>query len=86
MQKSIFSKYFTVCAALIIVSITILGAVFLVFASQYFKTDKLELMRRNAEHTAELAKEQWDEAGAMDTRILQLYLATMADAIEADFF
>lgn len=86
MQKSIFSKYFTVCAALIIVSITILGAVFLVFASQYFKTDKLELMRRNAEHTAELAKEQWDEAGAMDTRILQLYLDSMADAIEADFF
>lgn len=63
MQKSIFSKYFTVCATLIIASITVLGAVFLIFASQYFKTDRLNLMRRNAEHAAEFAQKQWSGVG-----------------------
>lgn len=86
MQKSIFSKYFTVCAALIIMSIVILGAVFLIFASQYFKTDKLGLMRRNAEYAAQLAEEQWESSGTVDTDILRLYLETMSDTIDADFF
>lgn len=86
MQKSIFSKYFTVCAALIIASITVLGAVFLIFASQYFKTDKINLMRRNAEHAAEFAQKQWDVSGSLDTDVLQLYLGSMADTIDADFF
>lgn len=86
MQKSIFSKYFTVCAALIIASITVLGAVFLIFASQYFKTDRLNLMRRNAEHAAEFAQKQWSVSGSLDTDVLQLYLGSMADTIDADFF
>ena len=86
MQKSIFSKYFTVCATLIIASITVLGAVFLIFASQYFKTDRLNLMRRNAEHAAEFAQKQWSVSGALDTDVLQLYLGSMADTIDADFF
>ena len=86
MQKSIFSKYFTVCATLIIASITVLGAVFLIFASQYFKTDRLNLMRRNAEHAAEFAQKQWSVSGSLDTDVLQLYLGSMADTIDADFF
>ena len=86
MQKSIFSKYFTVCATLIIASITVLGAVFLIFASQYFKTDRLNLMRRNAEHAAEFAQKQWSVSGALDTDVLQLYSGSMADTIDADFF
>ena len=40
MQKSLFSKFFTVCLSIILASISILGVVLLVFASQYFKNDK----------------------------------------------
>ena len=37
MQKTLFSKHFITVAAIILLSITILGAVLLAFATQYFK-------------------------------------------------
>lgn len=84
MQRSIFSKYFAVCAALIIVSIVVLGAVFLTFASQYLKSDKLDLMKRNADRASQLIREYWDDKS--DPARLQVYLHTMADTIDADLF
>ena len=49
MQKSIFMKYFSVCASLILVSIGILGTAFMLFASQYFKEDKYDMLQSNLE-------------------------------------
>ena len=40
MQKTLFSKHFITVAAIILLSITILGAVLLAFATQYFKQMK----------------------------------------------
>ncbi len=47
MQKSIFSKYFRVCATVVISSIAVLGALFLIFASNYFSSDKATLLEKN---------------------------------------
>ena len=49
MKKSIFAKYFTMCATFVLVSITFLGAVLMIFASQYFKDEKYRLLQANAE-------------------------------------
>ena len=54
MQKSLFSKFFTVCLSIILASISILGVVLLVFASQYFKNDKFDLLSRNCAYLPRL--------------------------------
>lgn len=48
MQKSIFSKYFRVCATVVIASIAVLGSLFITFASNYFSSEKATLLRKNA--------------------------------------
>ncbi|MCL2089308.1 MAG: HAMP domain-containing histidine kinase [Oscillospiraceae bacterium] len=53
MRKSIFFKYFSMCAVMILGSITILGAVLLLFSSQYFKYERYSLLRSNAVRAAE---------------------------------
>lgn len=46
MQKNLFIKYFTICAGMILASITVLGALLMGFASQYFRSDKLKVLDR----------------------------------------
>lgn len=57
MQRSLFRKYFSVCCSVVLMSIVILGILFMVFAAQYFKEDKLGALEKNAEYAAELTLE-----------------------------
>lgn len=57
MQRSLFRKYFSVCCSIVLTSIVILGILFMVFAAQYFKEDKLGALKQNAEYAAELTQE-----------------------------
>lgn len=47
MRKSLFTKYFAICSAVIIISLTLLGAIMMLVAAQYFKTDKYDLLKKN---------------------------------------
>lgn len=88
MQKSIFTKYFSVCAALVIISVTILGAVFLIFASQYFKEDKYHLLESNAQRAADFVSEYYQSGSdaAVGKKVLKNSLAALSEAISANFF
>ena len=44
MQKSIFSKYFRVCATIVLSAVLVLGSLFMVFAARYFSREKLSLL------------------------------------------
>ena len=57
MQRGLFRKYFTMCCSIVLTSIVILGVIFMVFASQYFKEDKMSVLEQNAHYAAELTKE-----------------------------
>lgn len=48
MQKSIFSKYFRVCAVTVLSATLLLGTLFMTFAAQYFSQDKLKLLTGSA--------------------------------------
>lgn len=52
MQKSIFAKYFTFCATMVIGSVVVLGMVFLIFISQYFKNEKYDELYANSSRVA----------------------------------
>ena len=52
MQRSLFRKYFSVCCSIVLMSIVVLGIIFMVFAAQYFREDKLGALEKNAEDAA----------------------------------
>ena len=54
MRKTLFSKHFIMVSAIILLSLVVLGAVLLTFASQYFKQDRYKLLGHNAELAATL--------------------------------
>ena len=48
MQKNLFTKYFTICVTLILSAILLLGSFLMVFAGQYFRNDKMEMLEQYA--------------------------------------
>ncbi len=54
MRHSLFERYFMICSIIIIATVTALGALFLVFVSQYFKQDRYELLMNNARQAANI--------------------------------
>ena len=44
MQKSIFSKYFRVCASIVLSVIVVFGTLFMLFTARYFSREKLSLL------------------------------------------
>ena len=55
--KSIFSKYFVICSAVILISFVCLGAVLLLVSSRYFIDDRKALLKKNCEGAAHEVKE-----------------------------
>ena len=45
--RSIFSKYFVICSAVILISFVCLGAVLLLVSSRYFIDDRKALLKKN---------------------------------------
>lgn len=89
MQKGLFSKYFRICASIILISVMVLGFLLLAFATQYFKQDKMKLLQRNAEQAAALTSNTlnatYDGYYVNPNKVLPGYLI-LSNAIDADIF
>ena len=57
MQRGLVRRYFTMCCSIILTSIILLGVIFMVFAAQYFKEDKLGALEKNAKYAAEMTEQ-----------------------------
>ncbi len=89
MFKSIFAKYFTVISLIIVISFVAMGGMQLLFATQYWVSEKQALLEENtltmakmtAEHTAQdtLNPNQYNIQGDL----LAPYMGIMADALDA---
>lgn len=88
MQKTLFSKHFITIAAIILLSLTILGAVLLAFASQYFKQDRYKLLEHNAGQAASLTYNNFrnNNYQAVSPQIVLPMYTILAGAIEADIY
>ena len=88
MQKSLFSKYYSICVMMILVSIALIGSVFLVLTSNYFEQEKYDLLSRNVKQAVSVTMEDlsvndYDYVSA--SRVLNVY-TILSDAIDADIF
>lgn len=87
MQRTLFRKHFITVAAIILLSITILGAVLLAFASQYFKQDRYRLLEHNANQAATLTYGNFRDNDFLfvQPKIAPMYVI-LANSIEADIY
>lgn len=88
MQQSLFSKYFSVCSAIILGAIAFLGTIFMVLVGQYFKMDKFELLNRNLRQAASITVTNYQQnyySGVTQSTILPVY-AALGNAIDADIY
>lgn len=88
MQKNIFTRYFSICASLILVSMVILGALLMLLFSQYFKTEEYRLLESNVEKAVSVIENNAVEEDPFGTDNLRVtsFLGIMSDAINADVF
>lgn len=88
MQKNLFTKYFTICVGMILASITVLGALLMGFASQYFRGDKLKVLDRYVSQAAVLTLTDYQKNNYLyiDETTLKSVYTVLADAIEATIF
>lgn len=87
MQKSLFAKYYAICCAIILISFTSLGTVFLGVASQYFKMDKQRLLLRNTRQAVVETINNYEKNSYqfIDSRVSSLY-KVFGDSIDATIF
>lgn len=89
MQKSLFTKYFSVCAAIILLTVTALGMMLLIFTTQYFKQDKMKLLHDNAREAANLAlanSTATPEGVTINKVQVVAYFSLLSTAINADVY
>ncbi len=87
-QRSLFRKYFSACASMIILAILFLGVVFLSFASQYFKEDRFKTLEQNAAYALDATEALCIQVGGtytVSSSLGEVY-KPMANAIDADIY
>lgn len=90
MQKTLFKKYLRITSLIIVISFLILSFVMLVFVSNYWQTEKQNLLRKNADSVALIAA---DSATTVDNSVyniqevrMRVFMAAFSDNIDADIF
>lgn len=89
MQKSLFTKYFSICASVILLSTTVLGVLLLALTANYLKNDKLALLERNAGHAAAIAVQDYisnGSTGLINKDNVIDGFTLLAKSIDADLF
>ncbi len=87
-QKTLFSKYFYICSSVILISITFLGVVLLVFASNYFKEDKYAILEKNVGQAVALTNSNYrqNDYQVLNSILLEPVYSVLGNAIDADIF
>lgn len=88
MYKSIFSKYFAMTTAIILLCFTVLGVVLLKFASDYWIKEKQDLLSVNAVKVADYIKKDGillNQIYSINTEALT-FMETTAQALDANVF
>jgi signal transduction histidine kinase len=88
MKKNIFTKYFSICATLVLVSMAILGAFLMLFSSQYFKGEQYQILESNVEKAISIIeKNAVDDSSFLKNNIkTENFLDIMSEAIDAEIF
>ena len=87
MQKSLFTKYFTICLSMLLVCIVVLGAILMAFAARYFEQDKYSLLETSVDEMVDMTEGYYEGNTPYGSKeqLLKSY-SVLANAIDARFF
>ena len=54
LKKSLFNRYFALCSAVILATLTLMGVLVIGFSATYFSETSRETLRKNAEQAASI--------------------------------
>jgi signal transduction histidine kinase len=90
MRKTLFKKYLRITSAIILISFIILSFVMVIFVSNYWKSEKRNLLRRNAENVATLVSKNAisvkKDVYTLDSVRMQNFTEAFAQNIDSDIF
>lgn len=85
MQKSLFGRYFSVCAGIVVLSLLFCSMLFIIFSSRYLQQDRQHLLSNNLE-TAAAATSSYMESQFINGNAIADIYTILGSAIDADFF
>lgn len=88
MKRSLFSRYFTLCASIILSSIAVLGVMLVTLSAGYFREDNLDKLEKKAVQASHLLLFNYERnfGEYVDASILNDSFSILSTAAEADVF
>ena len=87
-KRSVSHKYFLICFICVLMSVILLGLLFLGFSVSYFEKDKYNMMSRNANVAASITSKNYSDNFYvyLDETIIGTTYGVLAKTINAEFF
>lgn len=85
MRKSVFSEFFTLCAAIISAAIVCVAVVLIIISSEFYKNDKKGYLVANADTIMSMTKLSIDSADGVNTDYLNNIYLNVTDTTEIVF-
>lgn len=85
MRKSVFSEFFTLCAAIISAAIVCVAVVLIIISSEFYKNDKKNFLVTNADTVMAVTKLSIDSVGDINTDYLNNIYLNVTDTTEIVF-
>jgi methyl-accepting chemotaxis protein len=90
MEKTLLKKYLRITSVVILISFLILSFALLIFLSEYWESERRDLLRKNAESVAHIAAESAISVSRnqyqLDGVRMQTFIMAFADNISSDIF
>lgn len=85
MRKSVFSEFFTLCAAIISAAIVCVAVILIIISSEFYKNDKKGYLITNADTIMSITKLSIDSADGVNTDYLNNIYLNVTDTTEIVF-
>ena len=88
MKRSLFSRFFNMCAVIILSSMVLLGIMLVALSAQYFREENLDSLQKNAAQASKLVAYNYSSnAGRyLNARVVTDSFTIISNASNADFF
>lgn len=88
MKKSLFSRYFYLCASIVLTSIAVLGVMLVALSASYFRRENLETLERKAAQAAQIVSFNYalNNYQFVDSQAVTQSFSILSMAAEADIF
>ena len=88
MKRSLFSRFFSLCAVIILSSIVLLGIMLVALSAQYFKEENLDSLQKNAAQASKLVSYNYssNQGRYINARVITDSFSIISTASEADYF